>query len=496
MGEAYTATAHAIPAGPQYVALGHIHAPQRGARLAGSGRVRRLATRARLRGSRRAQACGDRRRRAGTSRAVVTSVPLRWATARARRGDVGGPGSSRRGAGGQLPRPHGPGRRAGRGPGSSSRRDVPLPRQRPAGAAARRTARPRRRRAAAHGRRAVRRVLPGRGGSRSPAELLSDSSGASWKRWPMRPRELTLQGFRSYRDRSTFDFRDRRLIGVVGPIGSGKSSLLDAIVVRALRQDTDVRARHAIVDPPALRRRSRRVRLRGRRTDLARPAWAPRTKGQSGHQLERLSKDAPRRGRPRVRPVGRPVRERVEQLLGMGFDAFRRSVLLAQNRFAEFLRASDGQRNDVLKGVFGYERFDAALTAAKDRARDAEASSPSSSSRAAACDKPRRSGERRRRRRRRRRPDTPNLDAARRGSRRTTRPATAAQGAGAEAGQRIGALRGLAATLPPADELAAVIRVAEEGGGRAGAAAGPRGRRGGSGRGGRSRARGDRGTRG
>ncbi|MGH2631096.1 MAG: metallophosphoesterase family protein [Actinomycetota bacterium] len=29
MGEAYTATAQAIPAGPQYVAMGHIHAPQR-----------------------------------------------------------------------------------------------------------------------------------------------------------------------------------------------------------------------------------------------------------------------------------------------------------------------------------------------------------------------------------------------------------------------------------------------------------------------------------
>jgi exonuclease SbcD len=29
LGEAYTATAHAIPAGPQYVAMGHIHAPQR-----------------------------------------------------------------------------------------------------------------------------------------------------------------------------------------------------------------------------------------------------------------------------------------------------------------------------------------------------------------------------------------------------------------------------------------------------------------------------------
>ena len=36
----------------------------------------------------------------------------------------------------------------------------------------------------------------------------------------MRPRELTVQGFRSYRGRTTFDFRGRRLVGVVGPIGA------------------------------------------------------------------------------------------------------------------------------------------------------------------------------------------------------------------------------------------------------------------------------------
>ena len=45
----------------------------------------------------------------------------------------------------------------------------------------------------------------------------------------MRPRELTLEGFRSYRDVATFDWRDRRLVGIVGPIGAGKSSILDAI---------------------------------------------------------------------------------------------------------------------------------------------------------------------------------------------------------------------------------------------------------------------------
>ena len=45
----------------------------------------------------------------------------------------------------------------------------------------------------------------------------------------MRPLELTVEGFRSYREPVTFDWRGRRLVGIVGPIGAGKSSILDAI---------------------------------------------------------------------------------------------------------------------------------------------------------------------------------------------------------------------------------------------------------------------------
>jgi len=45
----------------------------------------------------------------------------------------------------------------------------------------------------------------------------------------MRPLELRLKGFRSYREETVFDWRGRHLVGVVGPIGAGKSSILEAI---------------------------------------------------------------------------------------------------------------------------------------------------------------------------------------------------------------------------------------------------------------------------
>jgi exonuclease SbcC len=52
------------------------------------------------------------------------------------------------------------------------------------------------------------------------------------------------------------------------------------------------------------------------------------------------------------------MNERIETILGIDFDGFSRSILLAQGRFAEFLNARPSERDVVLKGVFGLQRID------------------------------------------------------------------------------------------------------------------------------------------
>jgi exonuclease SbcC len=187
----------------------------------------------------------------------------------------------------------------------------------------------------------------------------------------MRPLELTLEGFRSYRDRAVFDFRDRRLVGVVGPIGAGKSSILDAIAF-ALYAKTPTFER----DTRSLIHQLSDVAHVELVFEVEGQVWRAqrglRRRGASGHKLEHLGADAPDAAVIETVVQERATRERVETLLGMSFDAFRRSVLLAQNRFSEFLKATPGERNDVLKGVFGYERFDAAREVARSRAAAAE----------------------------------------------------------------------------------------------------------------------------
>jgi exonuclease SbcC len=188
----------------------------------------------------------------------------------------------------------------------------------------------------------------------------------------MRPLELTLDGFRSYRRATTFDFRGRRLIGVVGPIGAGKSSMLDAIAYALYAKTPTVeRDTKSLIHQRGDQCKVRLVfEVEG---EVWRVTRAMRRRGAGGHTLERLREDDP--DAPVVESIQqeRPIRARVEELLGLDFDGFCRSVLLAQNRFSEFLRATPGQRDKVLKGVFGYERFDAALQGAKERVAAAEA---------------------------------------------------------------------------------------------------------------------------
>ena len=188
----------------------------------------------------------------------------------------------------------------------------------------------------------------------------------------MRPRELTLRGFRSYRDEVTFDLRGRQLVGIVGPIGAGKSSILDGVAFALFGRTPRIHREtksliHQLADTAHVQLVFEVDGGTGRVTR------ALKRKGQGQAKLAHLEKDVPDAHVLETVVMDKPVRARVEQLLGMDFDTFGRSVLLAQNRFADFLLATDAPRNAVLKGVFGYERFDAALVVTRERVAREEA---------------------------------------------------------------------------------------------------------------------------
>src|SRR4051812_31669108 len=54
-------------------------------------------------------------------------------------------------------------------------------------------------------------------------------SSMSWWRRTMRPLRLELSGFTSFRETTEIDFTDTDLFVLAGPMGAGKSSIIDAM---------------------------------------------------------------------------------------------------------------------------------------------------------------------------------------------------------------------------------------------------------------------------
>lgn len=180
----------------------------------------------------------------------------------------------------------------------------------------------------------------------------------------MRPLELVVEGFRSYAARACFDFRGRRLVGIVGPIGSGKSTILDAVAFALYgRTPTVPRQTRSLINQ---RSPGAKVALTFEVDgEVWRAERALRREGRALHVLRRLAGPEPEAAVVETVEGTDALDHRIGELVGLDFDAFTRSVLLAQNRFDQLLRATPRERDEVLTGVFGLERVDRMLAVAK-----------------------------------------------------------------------------------------------------------------------------------
>lgn len=197
----------------------------------------------------------------------------------------------------------------------------------------------------------------------------------------MRPILLELDGFCSYRTKARIDFREANFFVLVGPTGSGKSTVIDAMVFALYGTVPRWGERNAVA--PALAPTVNRGVVRlifdagGKRYVAARDIRRV-GRGNPSVREARIEKllSANATGEPdeetTVLATGRAVNATVEEILGLTFDQFTQSVALPQGEFARFLHATDAQRQDILKNLLGYNIYESIQSAAYSRASHAE----------------------------------------------------------------------------------------------------------------------------
>jgi exonuclease SbcC len=197
----------------------------------------------------------------------------------------------------------------------------------------------------------------------------------------MRPVRLEMEGFASFRERAVVDFEEADYFAIVGPTGSGKSTLVDAMTFALFGSAPRWGRKNAVsmaLSPHGNRAVVRLVfELGAHRYVVAREVRRTGASTTARNQrLERL---------PSLQSLGGPdditvplaadskVTEAVETLLGLTFEQFRQCVVLPQNAFAEFLHSTPKDRQEILLRLIGAEHYELIRGEANQRAQAAQA---------------------------------------------------------------------------------------------------------------------------
>ncbi|MFF0719756.1 AAA family ATPase [Micromonospora sp. NPDC003816] len=205
----------------------------------------------------------------------------------------------------------------------------------------------------------------------------------------MRPMRLDMAGFTVFRDETTVDFTDADFFALVGPTGSGKSTVLDAICfalygtvprwggARGLGNalapsSTEARVR-LVFESGGARYVATRVVRRDSRGN-AKTANAGLQLMPDGFDVTKLDTGLSPEDLGEV-VAGTPaeMETAVLEAVGLPYEQFTSCVVLPQGQFADFLHARPATRQQILVNLLGLGVYEQVQQRATARAGQAEA---------------------------------------------------------------------------------------------------------------------------
>ncbi len=186
----------------------------------------------------------------------------------------------------------------------------------------------------------------------------------------MRPVHISIEGFSAYRNRVDVDFTDVDYFSLSGATGSGKSSLIDAMVFALYGRVPRLGA--ATVAPAISSGRDQATVVFDFMVGddvyrVARDLYRTKSGGATVREA-RLE-----RGEVSLESGAKNVTAAIEDVLRLSFEDFTRTVILPQGEFARFLTATPSERQQLLRGLLGLDVYGEVGTLARSRHSEANA---------------------------------------------------------------------------------------------------------------------------
>jgi DNA repair protein SbcC/Rad50 len=199
----------------------------------------------------------------------------------------------------------------------------------------------------------------------------------------MRPLRLLLDGFGSYREAADIDLHDVDFFALVGPTGSGKSTVIDGLCFALYGTVPRWGKENVIAQALAPATNACRVCLVFEAAGQRYGAVRALTRDKKGlvhtkeARLERLDPQIPASVpladllAASIEPIAEgpdQVKAQVQNILGLTYEHFTQSVLLPQGRFSEFLHAKAADRQGLLVELLAFGVYEMVGQQARRRA--------------------------------------------------------------------------------------------------------------------------------
>lgn len=181
----------------------------------------------------------------------------------------------------------------------------------------------------------------------------------------MIPIKLTFEGVYSYRKRQTIDFTkliDAGLFGVFGKVGSGKSSVLEALTFALYGQTERLNARGDNRNYNMMNLKSNEslfdFEFFNFKNDKYRIVRQYRRNSKKFEEVSQRNAILYQWMQEEWIPLESADNSTVEEVVGLSYDNFKRTIIIPQGKFREFIELAPTQRTHMLKEVFNLHRFD------------------------------------------------------------------------------------------------------------------------------------------
>lgn len=179
----------------------------------------------------------------------------------------------------------------------------------------------------------------------------------------MIPKHLTIEGLYSYQDKAEIDFElltESKLFGIFGQVGSGKSSILEAITFALYGRTERLNQKGDNYGYNMMNLKSDKLFVEYEFTAGENESeYKISVKGRrNSKQFEKVG-TIERAAYKKIRGEWTPIELRViENVLGLSYDNFRRTIIIPQGKFQEFLQLGKKDRTQMMKELFGLGKYE------------------------------------------------------------------------------------------------------------------------------------------